>query len=139
MNPNLKSRKKKQTSRIQPSFNIDFREVNNYTQNDINENSILNFINLTQYSIQTLENDDMTLKGSELNTIIYSNINEKGILFFVNEIQTAVVNQPNNQDKADEIQANQEKLRNEIYNSNNQISLEDANIQDQIFKQIKKN
>ena len=45
------------------SFNIDFREVNNYTQNDINENSILNFINLTQYSIQTLENDDMTLKG----------------------------------------------------------------------------
>ena len=68
----------------------------------------------------------MSFKDSELNTIIYSNIDEKGILYFIEEIQTTVLNQPDKEKNEEEEEKRREdELRKEVYNSNNQISMED--------------
>ena len=98
---------------------------------NISENiTIKNYTNLTEFFSQPLENDEMSLKDSEVNTIIYSSIDDKGILFAIKEIQTAAMNQPDNNE--DEEQKKEEKLRNDIYNSNNQISYDEANFEEKI-------
>ena len=60
---------------------IELREINN-----INENE-QNIINLTQFTLQQLESEEMKLKNSQLNTTVYSKIDEKGFLFSIKEIQ----------------------------------------------------
>ena len=109
--------------------NIDLRECNH-----IND-SLNNYTNITQFSYQQLENDDMSLKDSELNTVIYSNINENGILYSITEQQTAILNQPDKNDE-EELKKKEEKLKNDIYNSNNEISLEEADFDNNIFNNM---
>ena len=110
-------------------INIDLRECKN-----IND-SLNNYTNITEYSYQPLENDDLSLKDSELNTVIYSNINENGVLYAIKEIQTAILNQQEKKDE-EEIKKAEEKLKKEIYNSNNEISLEEANFDNNINNNI---
>lgn len=112
------------------SIFIDLREVNNFTNNNTfdsnnDTNTSKNYINLTHYSNQPLESDEISFKDSELNTIIYSNIDEKGILYFIEEIQTTVLNQPDKEKNEEEEKRREDELRKEVYNSNNQISMED--------------
>ena len=109
-------------------FNETIFIVNNSDSND--NNTITNYTNLTEFFSQPLENDDMSFKDSEINTVIYSSINNKGILYSVKEKQTAMMNQPDNDE--DEILKNEEKLRNEIYNSHNEISYDEANSEEKI-------
>ena len=85
-------------------INIDLRECKN-----IND-SLNNYTNITEYSYQPLENDDVSLKDSELNTVIYSNINENGVLYAIKEIQTAILNQQEKKDE-EEIKKAEEKLK----------------------------
>ena len=124
---------------VTESTYIDLREVNIFNEIfsldnnsfNISENiTIKNYTNLTEFFSQPLENDEMSLKDSEVNTIIYSSIDDKGILFAIKEIQTAAMNQPDNNE--DEEQKKEEKLRNDIYNSNNQISYDEANFEEKI-------
>ena len=63
---------------LNSSINIELREINNNSQN-IEKEKKKNSENITQLSYQSLENQEISLKGSELNTIIYSNINKNGI------------------------------------------------------------
>ena len=120
------------------TITVELREVNIFQQNQENELisddnvTIQNCTNITHFSYQPLENNEISLKGSELSTTIISNINEKGILFAVKEIQTAIMNQPNNDDNEDEAKKKEETLRTEIYNSNNQISMDDADSEEKI-------
>ena len=117
------------TKSVSSENNIDLRECKN-----IND-SLYNYTYITQFSYQPLENDDMSLEDSELNTVIYSNINENGILYSIKEIQTAILNQPDKNDE-EELRQTEEKLRNEIYNSNNELSLEEANFNNNINDNI---
>ena len=120
------------------TITVELREINIFQQNqedDLNNEdniTIKNCTNLTLFSYQPLENREISLKGSELSTTIFSNINEKGILFAVKEIQTAIMNQPNSDDNEDEVKKKEENLRTEIYNSNNQISMDDADSEEKI-------
>ena len=120
------------------TITVELREVNMFQQNQENELNnddnitIQNCTNITHFSYQPLENNEISLKGSELSTTIFSNINEKGILFAVKEIQTAIMNQPNNEDNEDEVKKKEENLRTEIYNSNNQISMDDTDSEEKI-------
>ena len=116
---------------INSSINIELREINNKSQN-VENDLIKNSVNITHMSYQSLENQEISLKGSELNTIIYSNINKNGILFMVKEIQTAVMNQPDNLDNDEEALKKEENLRKEIYNSDNQISMDDLDLDEKI-------
>ena len=118
-----------QKSNTEENINLrECKDINNTLDNYTNTN-------LTQFSYQPLENDDMSLKDSELNTVIYSNINEKRILSSIKEIQTAVLNQPEKNDN-EEIKKTEEQLRKEIYNSNNEISLEEANFDNNIYNNL---
>ena len=65
------------------SINYDLREKNNCTncQN----------INLTEFSMENIENKEVNLKNSILNKTIYTSINNEGILESVTEIETALI------------------------------------------------
>ena len=116
---------------LNSSINIELREINNKSQN-VENDLIKNSVNITHMSYQSLENQEISLKGSELNTIIYSNINKNGILFMIKEIQTAVMNQPDKEDNDEEALKKEENLRKEIYNSDNQISMDDLDLDEKI-------
>ena len=103
---------------------IDLRGISNIIDND------QNITNLTQFTLQELESEEMKLKNSELNTVIYSKIDEKGILFSVKEIQNSFISQPENNNN--EIDEEYEKIKSSIYTEDNQISMDEANFENEI-------
>lgn len=107
--------------------NIVLRQADIEENENENKNKKYKKSNLTQYSLKTLENDQISLKDSELNTVVYSNINENGFLVTIKEIQKAIMNQPTN----DGIDKEDEEFINQIY-SNNEISRDDASFENDI-------
>ena len=73
------------------SFNYDLREKNNNT-NSKN-------INLTEFSIENIENTEVNLKNSMLNKTISTSINDEGFLESVTEIESALIINEKNEEK----------------------------------------
>ena len=89
------------------SIDIDLREAN---ENKIR--NATNYTNLTQYSIKTVENDEVQMKGSLSNSTIYSIIDKDGILESIEEIKIVSMKSDN--------------MENEKYNKDNQTNLDDS-------------
>ena len=115
------------------SNNVDLRQAD--IEENQNENKEFKKSNLTQYSLKSLETEQISLKDSELNTIIYSTIDENGFLTTIKEIQKAIMNQPNDENSIDK---EDEDFKNQIY-SNNQISRDDANFEDNFINNLNTN
>ena len=73
------------------SFNYDLREKNNNT-NSKN-------INLTEFSIENIENTEVNLKNSMLNKTISTSINDEGFLESVTEKESALIINEKNEEK----------------------------------------
>ena len=81
------------------------------------------FTNLTQYTIKTIESEEARIEGSQANTTTYILVDNDGIIKSVEETMITIMNTiENNDEKEDEENIN---LINEVYNKDNQISLED--------------
>ena len=91
--------------------------------NRLNDNN--SYSNLTEYTMKSIENDELKMEGSLANTTIYSIIDDEGFLQYVIEKSTSMMKSPeaDGEDKYDE---ETEALYNQVYNNNNQIPLEQA-------------
>ena len=94
-----------------------------------NENSSIeddDFINLTEYSLYDLKNEQINFEENYVKKIIYSKIDHSGNLYSIKEIQSTVMNH----DNGFESEEDEGKLER-IYNDENMISLEDAVSEDE--------
>ena len=105
-------------------YNDDFKYTDIYTDmNELNINK--NYSNLTEYSIKSIENEELKIEGGLVNTTIYSIIDDEGYLESVFEKSTLVMKSPEEDDKDDDkLDEETEALYNQIYNNDNQITLE---------------
>ena len=92
------------------SYNIDLRGI----KLDKNNNT-----NLTEYSVNNLENNNMKFENSILNTIILRNIDKDGYLKSIEEIQIMKMYQ------YDDMEKNDEEQNSQVINKDNLISEED--------------
>ena len=131
------------TQQLSKSIDFDLREVNiindsindNYTDtnndNDANKQNNSYFSNLTELSIRSVETDEIKIEGGLVNTTIYSIIDDKGFLESVNEICISLMKSPEEEEEKgeeenSELDEDMQLLYNQIYNNDNQISLEQA-------------
>jgi hypothetical protein len=94
-----------------------------------NENSSIedgDFINLTEYSIYDLKNDQINFEDNYLKKIIHTKIDHSGNLYSVKEIQSTVMSHDNNFESEEE-----EGKLEQVYNENNMISIEDVISEDE--------
>ena len=101
------------------SVNYDLREINNLTD-DVNSTKIQN---LTRYSKETVENDFAKMEGSSKKSSVFTMINEKGLIESIIQIEETEMN-----NETDNMDLEKDYMNKQIYNENNQISLE--NIKD---------
>ena len=108
----------------------DFKETDIYTDiyTDMNKLNInKNYSNLTEFSMKSIENDELKMEGGVVNTTIYSIIDEEGYLESVFEKSTLMMKSPEEDNKDDDkLDEETEALYNRIYNNDNQITLEHA-------------
>ena len=99
-------------------FSDDYSNINRLNDNN-------SYSNLTEYTMKSIENDELKMEGSLANTTIYSIIDDEGFLQYVIEKSTSMMKSPeaDGEDKYDE---ETEDLYNQVYNNNNQIPLEQA-------------
>ena len=111
---------------------------NNYSfENKIFNTSFNNYSNLTEHSIKGIETDELKLEGGLINTTIYSIIDDKGFLQSVYEkTTTLMIPQENNSEEIDE---DTDNLYAQVYNNDNQISLEQAKANDIKEEEIQTN
>ena len=102
------------------SVDIDLREAN-----ENKNNNELNYTNLTQYSIKTIQNDEVQMKGSISDSKIYSIVDKDGILESIEEKVILLMktdNMENDQDNNQNYNNENNNFTNgEEYNNNNNI------------------
>ena len=101
-------------------YNDNFTDENEL---NISDNS---YSNLTECSIKGIETDELKLEGGLVNTTIYSIIDEQGFLQSVYEKSTSLMKGPETDNGDDEVDEDTDNLYSQIYNDDNQISLEQA-------------
>ena len=101
--------------------------------NELNTNN--NYSNITEWSIRSIETDEVSLEGSLVNTTIYSIIDELGYLQSVFEKSTSVMKPPD-EENDNENDDDTEYTYSQIYNDNNQISL--SQVKENEAQEIKK-
>ena len=129
------------TPPLTKSINYDLREaniINNsmynkfdiYNDNFTDENELNisdnSYSYLTECSIKGIETDELKLEGGLVNTTIYSIIDEQGFLQSVYEKSTSLMKGPETDNGDDEVDEDTDYLYSQIYNDDNQISLEHA-------------
>ena len=97
----------------------------NFSENSefINDNI---YSNLTECSIKSIETDEVTMEGSASNTTIYSLIDDEGYLKTVYEKSTHLMMAPEEDNNEEENDEDLNNLYSQIYDNNNQISLDQA-------------
>ena len=106
------------------SNDVELRQIIKHENSSI-ENG--DFINLTEYSLYDLKNEQINFEENYIKKIIYSKIDHNGNLYSIKEIQSTVMNHDNGfESKEDEGKLEQ------IYNGgNNMISLDDVLSEDE--------
>ena len=99
------------------SNDVELRQIIKHENSSI-ENC--DFINLTEYSLYDLKNEQINFEENYIKKIIYSKIDHNGNLYSIKEIQSTVMNH----DNGFESEEDEGKLE-QIYNNDNMISLED--------------
>jgi len=105
-------------SPLSESINITLREANEGKNNEDKSNS-----QLTQYSLNNIENEEVKMEGSLNNISIFSIIDEKGILESVEKKSISTMLNSDNIDEEDDEET--KILYNQIYDNNNIISSKD--------------
>ena len=113
------------------SNDVELREVFKHENSSIEDGD---FINLTEYSIYDLKNEQINFEENYVKKIIYSKIDHSGNLYSIKEIQTTVMNH----DNGFESEEDEGKLE-KIYNDDNMISLEDVLSEDDEDEENEKN
>ena len=111
---------------LNPSFNYDLREANNFNESSDENNNEKeeegDYYNLTHFSLKNAECEDAKMEGSTVNSTTYSIINDKGILELVEQkLISVMVTQNMGDDKETD------SLYSSVYDDNNQISFLDNN------------
>ena len=91
---------------------------------DNNGINMSNYTNLTECTIKSIETDEVKLEGGLVNTTIYSLIDEQGFLKSVYEISTTLMKPPDESEEENDEET--DYLYSQIYNQDNQITLEQA-------------
>ena len=115
---------------LSDSIKVNLREISHFENVSLNtSNNIIvnNYFNITEYSIQELESEQISFKESQINTIIYTIIDEIGNIIAIQEKQNTYLNQNNNEGSDDEEADN---LKAQVYNEDNLISHEDASFEE---------
>ena len=111
------------SSSLSKSNDVELREVIKHENSSIEDDD---FINLTEYSLYDLKNEQINFEENYVKKIIYSKIDHSGNLYSIKEIQSTVMNHDNGfQSKEDGGKLEQ------IYNDDNMISLEDVESEDE--------
>ena len=92
--------------------------------NTLNNNNFSNLTNLTECAIKGIETEAVKMEGGLINTTIYSLIDSEGFLQSVNEISTSLMKSP--EESEEENDEETDNLYSQIYNNNNQITLQQA-------------
>ena len=106
------------------SNDVELRQIIKHENSSIEDGD---FINLTEYSLYDLKNDQINFEENYVKKITYSKIDHSGNLYSIKEIQSTVMNHDNSfESKEDEGKLEQ------IYNSvDNMISLQDVVSEDE--------
>jgi hypothetical protein len=105
------------------SNDVELRQIIKHENSSIEDGD---FINLTEYSIYDLKNDQINFEENYIKKIIYSKIDHSGNLYSIKEIQSTVMNHDNNFESEED-----EGKLEQIYNENNMISIEDVISEDE--------